>query len=107
MDREVIVSTAFHSFGLTLYGQHIYWTDFFTKKIYRANKYDGSDLIAMTTTLPMRPKGISTVTKNVQQQCSNPCDQFNGGCSHICVPGKTSPLKMKASNTITSNKVVL
>ncbi|MBZ3890926.1 Low-density lipoprotein receptor-related protein 2 [Sciurus carolinensis] len=87
MDREVIVSTAFHSFGLTLYGQFIYWTDFYTKKIYRANKYDGSGLMAMTPSLPVRPKGISTVRKNEQQQCSNPCDQFNGGCSHICAPG--------------------
>uniref|UniRef100_A0A8C6QUZ8 Low-density lipoprotein receptor-related protein 2 n=1 Tax=Nannospalax galili TaxID=1026970 RepID=A0A8C6QUZ8_NANGA len=86
-NREVVVSTAFHSFGLIVYSQYIYWTDFFTKKIYRANKYDGSDLIAMTTSLPVRPKGISTVMKNEQQQCGNPCDQFNGGCSHICTPG--------------------
>ncbi|XP_021582708.2 low-density lipoprotein receptor-related protein 2 isoform X1 [Ictidomys tridecemlineatus] len=87
MAREVIVSTAFHSFGLTLYGQYIYWTDFYTRRIYRANKYDGSDLMAMTPSLPVQPKGICTVRKNEQQQCSNPCDQFNGGCSHICVPG--------------------
>uniref|UniRef100_A0A8C5KSR3 Low-density lipoprotein receptor-related protein 2 n=1 Tax=Jaculus jaculus TaxID=51337 RepID=A0A8C5KSR3_JACJA len=87
LNREVVVSNAFHSFGLTLYGQYIYWTDIFTKKIYRANKYDGSDQVAITTTFSARPMGISTVTKNEQQQCSNPCDEFNGGCSHICAPG--------------------
>ncbi|XP_052581109.1 low-density lipoprotein receptor-related protein 2 isoform X1 [Peromyscus californicus insignis] len=86
-NREVIVSTTFHAFGLTVYGQYIYWTDVYTNKIYRANKYDGSDLIAMTTRLPVQPRGISTVTKNQHEQCSNPCDQFNGGCSHICAPG--------------------
>ncbi|XP_015843100.1 low-density lipoprotein receptor-related protein 2 [Peromyscus maniculatus bairdii] len=86
-NREVIVSTTFHAFGLTVYGQHIYWTDVYTNKIYRANKYDGSDLIAMTTRLPVQPRGISTVTKNQHAQCSNPCDRFNGGCSHICAPG--------------------
>ncbi|ELW62289.1 Low-density lipoprotein receptor-related protein 2 [Tupaia chinensis] len=86
-NREIIVSAVFHIFGLTLYDQYIYWTDFYTKKVYRANKYDGSGQIAMTTSMPVQPKGISTVVKNQQQQCSNPCDQFNGGCSHICVPG--------------------
>ncbi|XP_021094201.1 low-density lipoprotein receptor-related protein 2 isoform X1 [Heterocephalus glaber] len=87
MNREVIISSIFHSFGLTLYGQYIYWTDFFAKKIYRASKYDGSGQMAVTTTLPVRPKGICTVKKDQNQNCSNPCDQFNGGCSHICVPG--------------------
>lgn len=87
-NREVIVSTTFLAFGLTVYGQHVYWTDISTKKIYRANKYDGSALIAMTTPLPVQPRGISRVLKTQQQQCSNPCDQFNGGCSHICAPGK-------------------
>ncbi|KAM7316467.1 hypothetical protein ACRRTK_024198 [Alexandromys fortis] len=86
-NREVIVSTTFLAFGLTVYGQHVYWTDISTKKIYRANKYDGSALIAMTTPLPVQPRGISRVLKTQQQQCSNPCDQFNGGCSHICAPG--------------------
>nr|XP_012637337.1 low-density lipoprotein receptor-related protein 2 [Microcebus murinus] len=85
--REVIVSTAFHTLGLTLYGQYIYWTELYTKKIYRADKYDGSGQIAMTTNLFAQPSGITTVVKNKQHQCSNPCDQFNGGCSHICAPG--------------------
>ncbi|XP_058520574.1 low-density lipoprotein receptor-related protein 2 [Ochotona princeps] len=86
-EREVIINTAFHAFGLTIYDQYIYWTDFYTQRIYRANKYDGSDQMAMTTSLPSRPKGISTVVKHQQRQCNNPCDQFNGGCSHICAPG--------------------
>uniref|UniRef100_A0A8C0TXJ2 Low-density lipoprotein receptor-related protein 2 n=1 Tax=Canis lupus familiaris TaxID=9615 RepID=A0A8C0TXJ2_CANLF len=85
--REVIVNTAFHPFSLTLYGQYIYWTDWNTKRIYRANKYDGSGQTAMTTSFPFRPNGIRVVVKNQQQQCSNPCSEFNGGCSHICAPG--------------------
>ncbi|XP_032148954.1 low-density lipoprotein receptor-related protein 2 isoform X4 [Sapajus apella] len=87
MDREVIVNVAVHAFGLTLYGQHIYWTDLYTQRIYRANKYDGSGQTAMTTNLFFQPRGINTVVKNQKQQCNNPCEQFNGGCSHICSPG--------------------
>ncbi|XP_043344111.1 low-density lipoprotein receptor-related protein 2 isoform X2 [Cervus canadensis] len=84
--REVIVSRANSPFGLAVYGQYVYWTDLLTQKIYRANKVDGSGQTAVTTTLPFRPKGICAVVKD-QQQCDNPCDRFNGGCSHICAPG--------------------
>ena len=85
--REVIVSRANSPFGLAIYGQYVYWTDLLTQKIYRANKVDGSGQTAMTMTLPFRPKGIRAVVKD-QQQCHSPCDRFNGGCSHICAPGK-------------------
>lgn len=91
--REVIVSRANSPFGLAVYGQYVYWTDLLTQKIYQANKVDGSGQTAVTTTLPFRPKGICAVVKD-QQQCDNPCDRFNGGCSHICAPGKALGTKM-------------
>eukprot|EP00079_Xenopus_tropicalis_P011186 XP_002936802.2 PREDICTED: low-density lipoprotein receptor-related protein 2 isoform X2 [Xenopus tropicalis] len=86
-NREVVVSTAVYPFAMTLYDQHIYWTDWNTRSIYRANKHDGSDQIIMIQNLPQRPMDIHVLSKNKQQQCSSPCDQFNGGCSHICAPG--------------------
>ncbi|MGH0174258.1 UNVERIFIED_CONTAM: hypothetical protein FKN15_067608 [Acipenser sinensis] len=86
-NREVIVSTAIYPFAMTVYDQHIYWTDWNTKSIYRANKHDGSDQIVMIQNLPHRPMDIHVLSSNKQQQCSNPCDQFNRGCSHICTPG--------------------
>ncbi|XP_014344907.1 low-density lipoprotein receptor-related protein 2a [Latimeria chalumnae] len=86
-NREVIISTAIYPFALTIYGQHIYWTDWNTKSIYRANKHDGSDQTIMIQNLPQRPMDIHVLSGSKQQQCSNPCDQFNGGCSHICAPG--------------------
>lgn len=104
-EREVIVSTTFHPFDLTLYDQYIYWTDWYTKKIYRANKYDGSGQMAMTPSFPSRPKGICVV-KDRQQQCSNPCNQFNGGCSHICTAGKASPMKTESCRVIMMRMVV-
>ncbi|XP_025940300.1 low-density lipoprotein receptor-related protein 2 [Apteryx rowi] len=86
-NREVIVSTALHPFAMTLFDQHIYWTDWSTRSIYRANKYDGSDQIVMIMNLPQRPMDIHVWANSKQQQCTNPCNQFNGGCSHICAPG--------------------
>ncbi|KAM9664148.1 low-density lipoprotein receptor-related protein 2 [Trichechus inunguis] len=87
MDREVIVSTTLHPFSMTVYGQYIYWTDWYTKSVYRANKYDGSGQIVMITNLPTPPMGILISGKSEQRQCGSPCSQFNGGCSHICAPG--------------------
>uniref|UniRef100_A0A671PYM9 EGF-like domain-containing protein n=1 Tax=Sinocyclocheilus anshuiensis TaxID=1608454 RepID=A0A671PYM9_9TELE len=86
-NREVIVSTAIYPFAMTVYDQHIYWTDWNTRSIYRANKHDGSNQRVMLQNLPSRPMDIHVLSNSKQQQCSSPCEQFNGGCSHICTPG--------------------
>ncbi|MEQ2180384.1 hypothetical protein GOODEAATRI_000741 [Goodea atripinnis] len=86
-NREVIVSTAIYPFAMTMFGQFIYWTDWNTRSIYRANKHDGSDQRVMIQNLPSRPMDIHVLARRKQQQCDSPCQQFNGGCSHICTPG--------------------
>ncbi|KAM7407483.1 hypothetical protein PAMA_003284 [Pampus argenteus] len=86
-NREVIVSTAIYPFAMTMFGQFIYWTDWNTRSIYRANKHDGSDQRVMIQNLPSRPMDIHVLASKKQQQCDSPCQQFNGGCSHICTPG--------------------
>lgn len=50
----------------------------------------------MTTRFSFEPEGIRVVVKDQQRQCSNPCDEFNGGCSHICAPGKALPMKIQS-----------
>uniref|UniRef100_A0A3Q2YAJ4 EGF-like domain-containing protein n=1 Tax=Hippocampus comes TaxID=109280 RepID=A0A3Q2YAJ4_HIPCM len=86
-NREVIVSTAIYPFAMAMFGQFIYWTDWNTRSIYRANKHDGSDQMVMIQNLPSRPMDIHVLASGKQQQCTSPCEQFNGGCSHICTPG--------------------
>ncbi|XP_035811393.2 low-density lipoprotein receptor-related protein 2a isoform X1 [Amphiprion ocellaris] len=86
-NREVIISTAIYPFAMTMFGQFIYWTDWNTRSIYRANKHDGSDQTVMIQNLPSRPMDIHVLATRKQQQCDSPCQQFNGGCSHICTPG--------------------
>uniref|UniRef100_A0A3Q2ZKI3 EGF-like domain-containing protein n=1 Tax=Hippocampus comes TaxID=109280 RepID=A0A3Q2ZKI3_HIPCM len=87
-NREVIVSTAIYPFAMAMFGQFIYWTDWNTRSIYRANKHDGSDQMVMIQNLPSRPMDIHVLASGKQQQCTSPCEQFNGGCSHICTPAE-------------------
>lgn len=86
-NRELIVSTAIYPFAMTMFDQFIYWTDWNTRSIYRANKHDGSGQTVMIQNLPSRPMDIHVLASMKQQQCDSPCQQFNGGCSHICTPG--------------------
>lgn len=92
-NREVIVSTAIYPFAMTMFDQFIYWTDWNTRSIYRANKHDGSGQTVMIQNLPSRPMDVHVLAGKKQQQCDSPCQQFNGGCSHICTPGTSGILQ--------------
>uniref|UniRef100_A0A8C4QIE6 Low-density lipoprotein receptor-related protein 2 n=1 Tax=Eptatretus burgeri TaxID=7764 RepID=A0A8C4QIE6_EPTBU len=86
-ERQVVVGAVIYPFALTIYQEYIYWTDWNTMSVYRAGRHDGDDLTIMVQHLPTRPMDIHALTAQKQELCSNPCDSFNGGCSHICVPG--------------------
>ena len=40
-----------HPYGLTVAGIHVYWTDWRTKSIHRANKETGDDMVAVAENL--------------------------------------------------------
>jgi low density lipoprotein-related protein 2 len=79
-----VLSTALHPFAITVHQHFIYWTDWQTRSIYRAEKYRGSNTITVVQGLTARPMDIH-VWSDQRQKCTyNPCLVFNGGCSHIC-----------------------
>lgn len=41
-----------HPYGLTLLGSYIYWTDWQTRSIHRADKGTGSNVILVRSNLP-------------------------------------------------------
>lgn len=87
-NRQVILHGVQYPFAMTVFQQDIFWTDWTTRSVHRARKDDGSGLTAMTDRLQYRPNDIHVFAESKQESCSSPCQQFNGGCSHICVPGK-------------------
>lgn len=79
-----VLSTALHPFALTVHGHFIYWSDWSTRSIHRAEKYRGSNTITLVQGLPKRPMDLQ-IWSEQRQLCSyNPCSVYNGGCSHIC-----------------------
>uniref|UniRef100_A0A8D8XPZ3 Low-density lipoprotein receptor-related protein 2 n=1 Tax=Cacopsylla melanoneura TaxID=428564 RepID=A0A8D8XPZ3_9HEMI len=79
-----------HVFALTLFEDHIYWTDWNTKSINRADKFNGRDYRVLRNTTH-RPYDIHVYHPLKQLPYPNPCEGDNGGCSHLCllspVPG--------------------
>ncbi|XP_068993611.1 low-density lipoprotein receptor-related protein 4 isoform X1 [Neodiprion pinetum] len=80
--RVQLVPEATHPFGLTQYGDHIYWTDWYKKAVERADKTTGKNRIEIRTALDgvMEIKVVSAA----RQTGWTPCAVENGGCSHLC-----------------------
>ncbi|XP_060530301.1 low-density lipoprotein receptor-related protein 6 isoform X2 [Cylas formicarius] len=83
-DKKVIVKDNLHvPVGLTLYKEHIYWSDHKTAEISRANKYDGSGherIFALSENV-----SDLVVYQSIKQKRTNQCAISNGGCSHLCL----------------------
>ena len=59
-------------YGLSLFTDHVYWTELTTETLSQANKYTGQDLVMLRTTyLDTHPKSISVVHP-LRQPSSDP-----------------------------------
>ncbi|KAI8440067.1 hypothetical protein MSG28_001491 [Choristoneura fumiferana] len=85
-DRRTILSEVPYPYGIVIVGQHIYWTDWKTKSLHRAEKSNGNDQIVIRENL----EGLMDI-RAVQggQATKNACGSNNGGCSHLCL--RSSP----------------
>ena len=53
-----------HGFGLTLYGDYLYWTDWILRSVIQANKYTGQEVLYLKKNIPRQPMGIVAVAKD-------------------------------------------
>lgn len=83
-NRHTLVSPVQHPYGLTLLDAYIYWTDWQTRSIHRADKGTGSNVILVRSNLPGL-MDIQAVDRS-QPLGVNKCGPRNGGCSHLCLP---------------------
>uniref|UniRef100_A0A8C6YKS8 EGF-like domain-containing protein n=1 Tax=Nothoprocta perdicaria TaxID=30464 RepID=A0A8C6YKS8_NOTPE len=63
--RHVILkSEPVHPFGLAVYGDYIFWTDWVRRAVQRANKYVGTDMKLLRVDIPQQPMGIIAVAND-------------------------------------------
>ncbi|XP_049341186.1 low-density lipoprotein receptor-related protein 1B isoform X1 [Astyanax mexicanus] len=75
-----------HPFAVSLFGGSVYWTDWRTNTLARANKWTGRNVTVIQKT-SAQPFGLQIYHPSRQPQSSNPCEG-NGGrgpCSHLCL----------------------
>jgi integrin beta 2 len=83
-----------HPFSLAVFESHVYWTDWRTSAVVRANKWNGSDIRLVERTLT-KPYGIKIVHPSLQAPWEDaggtgtphPCQVDNGGCARLCLLG--------------------
>nr|XP_012551059.1 lipophorin receptor isoform X1 [Bombyx mori] len=85
-----------HPFSITTFEDWVYWTDWDKTAVYRANKFNGKDVEAITSTHTLQnPMVIHVYHPYRQPDGVNHCAAVNGHCSHLCLPaprfGPNSP----------------
>lgn len=81
----VLKNEPVHPFGLAVYGDYIFWTDWVRRAVLRADKYTGGDMVlhVLRADIPQQPMGIVAVAND-----TNSCEFFIHRlwvCMCVCV----------------------
>ncbi|GFO20808.1 LOW QUALITY PROTEIN: low-density lipoprotein receptor-related protein 1 [Plakobranchus ocellatus] len=88
-NRVVILSQLpEHPFGMAVYGNFLYWTDWTHRAVLRINKWDGSGLTSVRKNIARQPMSIVAVAEDADDCTLNPCYNNMFGCAEICLVGK-------------------
>lgn len=82
--RSTIVAHASHPFGVTVFESNIFWTDWYNKSVYRAEKAGNHKSEEVRHGLS-GALDIRSVSKSRQPDDWTPCSEGNGGCTHLCL----------------------
>ena len=73
-----------HVFGLTVFGDHLYWTDWLLRAVLSANKYTGSDITYLRKNIIRQPMGIIAVSKDANKCRNDACTALSSRCQQSC-----------------------
>ncbi|KAJ8349711.1 hypothetical protein SKAU_G00248410 [Synaphobranchus kaupii] len=75
-----------HPFAVSLFEGSIYWTDWRTNTLAKANKWTGQNVTVIQKT-SAQPFDLQVYHPSRQPQASNPCEanEGRGLCSHLCL----------------------
>ncbi|XP_020708838.2 very low-density lipoprotein receptor isoform X3 [Athalia rosae] len=76
-----------HPFSITTFEDYIYWTDWDNEAIFKANKFTGKEVEAITSLRSIQhPMAVHVYHPYRQPDGKNQCQAVNGHCSHLCLP---------------------
>ncbi|KAI5752806.1 hypothetical protein M8J77_020550 [Diaphorina citri] len=79
--------TLSHPFSISTFEDWLYWSDWQQKAIYKANKFTGDNLTAITGVHQLEnPMVLHVYHPYRQPDGVNHCAAVNGHCSHLCLP---------------------
>ncbi|XP_037535815.1 low-density lipoprotein receptor-related protein 1 [Nematolebias whitei] len=81
----VLKNEPVHPFGLAVYGEYIFWTDWVRRAVLRADKYTGGDMKVLRADIPQQPMGIVAVANDTNSCEFSQCRINNGGCQDLCL----------------------
>ncbi|KAF7208497.1 transcript variant X2 [Nothobranchius furzeri] len=81
----VLKNEPVHPFGLAVYGDYIFWTDWVRRAVLRADKYTGGDMKVLRADIPQQPMGIVAVANDTNNCEFSQCRVNNGGCQDLCL----------------------
>lgn len=97
-NREILVSATIYPFAITVFREHIYWTDLQLRGVYRAEKHTGADKIELVKRLEDSPRDLHVFSAARQQCTVNPCNINNGGCDQSCHPSHNGSVECKCDD---------
>ncbi|XP_076159537.1 low-density lipoprotein receptor-related protein 1B-like [Alosa pseudoharengus] len=84
--RYVIVKSGPGTFfGLAIYGDFIFWSDWVRRAVLRCSKFTGADMTVLRADIPHQPMGIVAVANDTNSCELSPCRVMNGGCHDLCL----------------------
>lgn len=81
----VLKNEPVHPFGLAVYGDYIFWTDWVRRAVLRANKYMGGDMKLLRADIPQQPMGIVAVANDTNSCEFLPVGGGGAGGHKLCV----------------------
>jgi len=74
-----------HPFSITVFEDFVYWTDWETESIHKANKFNGEGVESVAVQL-YSPMDIQVYHPMRQPIAPSACGQSGSNCSHLCLP---------------------
>lgn len=86
-NRRIVRNKVIHPYGLVVVDNYIYWTDWHSKSLHRADKRNGAHKIDMVNNL----EGLMDIHYVQSGEIEeNVCGNDNGRCSHLCLRNSES-----------------